>query len=204
MKLFLRIALILMIALGCVGAMACDSRQPRCKAINELLDGLKYLEAISEIQMKCRGATVALSPDNIKQNKPAMLMGVIPDGKARPLLDKVYDAYIDEACGSVELVYWILEGYRKAWDRRIAGGDVNDVVKRVKAGGREAVAEDAAFVSAEVNEEVMPILASMEQIAMSNYSARIMGIVTGEAVTIVGGSSCSAPPPETTLIPPSN
>ena len=196
MKLFLRIALILMIALGCVGAMACDSRQPRCKAINELLDGLKYLEAISEIQMKCRGATVALSPDNIKQNKPAMLMGVIPDGKARPLLDKVYDAYIDEACGSVELVYWILEGYRKAWDRRIAGGDVNDVVKRVKAGGREAVAEDAAFVSA--------ILASMEQIAMSNYSARIMGIVTGEAVTIVGGSSCSAPPPETTLIPPSN
>jgi hypothetical protein len=172
--------------------MACDPKLPRCQAINGLLQDMKYEEAIAEVQMNCRGRAAAMHPDNLRRNRPSMLMGLLPEAESWSMVLNSYDTYLDEACGGPELVYLILAGYQVAWESRTTGEHLGEVVKAVKTSGKDAVKEDSVFVSAEVNRVIAPMLASMSRLAESNYGARIKGIIAGDALEIVKGGSCSA------------
>jgi len=174
-------------------ALACDPKLPRCQKINQLLDGMGYRERIAAVQMECRGKATRMSPESIAANRPAMLMGIEKGTPSWTQVNKAYDDFIEEACGSEELLYLVLSGYRYAWDARVPEGELEAVLAALRQKGPEGIQEHATFVSKRVNDVLMPLLVRMAALAEKNYQARIKGIVGGEALEIAEGDMCEAP-----------
>ncbi len=171
-------------------SMACDTKDSRCRASKDLVETLKYKESISELQMGCRGRAAAMSPDNLLVNRPAMLLGIKKGTEGWEQLNKAFDMYLEEACGSDEVIYLLLAGYRVAWDAAMPGEQLEKSLAKAKDGGKEAVAEDMQAISKEVNRVLGPLIASMENFANSNYSTRIKGVLAGDALALDGGANC--------------
>lgn len=199
----IRTLLALAVIIGCftTNAWACDPKTPRCQKLNELLDLMGYKDRIATVQMECRGRAARFNPENLAKRRPAMLMGIEKDTPSWTRLYKAFDDFVEEACGSEEVLYLLLAGYRYAWDTRLPGKDLDGAVAAIKAKGPAVATEDAVFVSKRVNDVMLPLLERMANVAEYNYQARIKGILTGEALEIADGDMCEPPNEMLTPLP---
>jgi hypothetical protein len=87
-----------------VSAKACDIRTPRCQALHDLIEVLRYGESLSEVQMKCKGRASEMSPDRLYVSRRNLLMGIEKGTNSWSQLEDAYSHYVDEACGGTEVV----------------------------------------------------------------------------------------------------
>lgn len=186
MKLIFAGMLVCLYSLG----FACNVGDPRCKLSNELIDVLKYKEALAELQMGCRGKAVSMNPESLKANSPGVLMGIVENTNEWTQLGRAYEMFVDEACGGDEVMYLFMASYRQSWDKRLPGAKLNEALSIAKVSGKAGLADDASAVTAEVSRVIGPLIDQMTRFAEFNYSARIKGVVAGEALMLVDSGVC--------------
>lgn len=171
-------------------AAACDSSKPRCQLLNEMVDVLKYEQAIAAVQTRCETRAQSWRPDRVPARDRRILFGINKESAQWEGAMEAHETYVAEACGGEEIKGLILEGYRIAWDGRAPGEKLAGALAKVKASGRDGAKADAEQVSADVNRAIGPLLAGMSRAAMKNYENRLAALATGKALELIG-ATCS-------------
>lgn len=177
--------------LAAASAQACDATAPRCKELNALVDQLAYRPQIRRVQAQCEENAKAWKPDSLPAGKRTMLKGLTKAAPNWSATFTAYEMYVSEACGGPEIESLILEGYRIAWDARAPGEKLAQLVTLVRQAGRDAVANEALMVSAQVNNVIGRLLDGMSRTALRNYEARLLAVAMGATSETVG-AACGA------------
>jgi hypothetical protein len=120
---------------------ACDVTQPKCVAVNKILDKLQYRETLLEAQRGCSINAEERSPKALAKSGVLKLLGI--KNTDAESLSEAHDRFVSAACGAEEVIQVILNIYRNEWlvaegeadlQKMAAVGVEIDRVKRAKIG----------------------------------------------------------------------
>ena len=164
-------------------AWACDVAQPKCVAVNQLLEKLQYRDKLLEAQRGCSVNANERSPEALAKKGVMRLLGMKKGDPGWSDAEEAHEKFVGAACGGEEVVQVVLNIYRNEWLREASEGELTKMTEAgaaIDAAKRSKVAEAARAMAATV-------LNAMQDRAGEEYEEEIKKLTGAHAQ---GSSAC--------------
>lgn len=166
----LAVAMVLAVMAGAPSySHACDPAQPKCAAVNKLLDRLGYREKLLEGQRLCEANAAHLSPVELHKKGVTRLIQLKKDGPGWSEAEEAHGRFVSAVCGAEEIVQVLQNFYRNEW---LAVGTEQELIQLA---GKEEPISGALIkkVNAAAGAKAAALLDRMHKKGLEEYESEV-------------------------------